>query len=115
MICLQDVLTSNSGSFADSGTKLLAKLAGHFYDDADLMYEIFLAEDNYMLELIQASCQISQQDFSMLGRALMEHYEMTKLRPIREQIDHRRAQAKELRKETKLRLIAAQVKAANAK
>ena len=52
MICLQDVLTSNSGSFADSGTKLLAKLAGHFYDDADLMYEIFLAEDNYMLELI---------------------------------------------------------------
>ena len=51
----------------------------------------------------------------MLGRALMDHYEITKLRPIREQIDHRRAQAKVLKKETKLKLMAAQAKAANAK
>ena len=39
-----------------NATKILKKLARHYFHDADLLYEIFVNNDLYLKETVMATC-----------------------------------------------------------
>lgn len=82
-----------------NSSKIVKKLARHYFHDADLLYEIFANDDIYLKDTVRATCQITADDFARIEQAVTEAYQ-GRLARLREQIQHQRQLQRKEEKKT---------------
>lgn len=85
-MCLVDILAPSGLDTA----KIFKKLSAHFFHEADLLYQIFAADDTYLRDMIGATCKISGQDLGKIELAVVSYYNNHLLAPIKANIAQQR-------------------------